>query len=136
MNVKRISALFLACLFLMGMHAYAAIREPDVLPLYTHIDSLASTIKIFAGNAQSAGKIRFQNNRRASITVKLQQKVDGKWKTLQSWTDSNSSGVCSAGGSKSVEKGYSHRTYVTGRVYDSRGNCLETASKASSSKYY
>lgn len=136
MNVKRISALFLACLFLMGMHAYAAIREPDVSPQYTHVQLLTSSITISDGKAHSTGSMRPRSSHQTSITVKLQQKVDGKWKTLQSWTGSSSSGVCSAGGSKSVEKGYSHRTYVTGRVYDSRGNCLETASKASSSKYY
>ena len=136
MKSIRIICIALSLALLMGMTAFAAVREPDVDPAYTHVSGIKADLSISGGTAKVTGKITPTGKQKTTLTTRLQQKVDGKWKTIATWTGSNASGPSVTSDSKRVEAGYSYRTYSTGKVYDSSGKVLETASKASPTKSY
>ena len=66
--------------------------------------------------------------------VRLQQLTDTGWSTIKTWS-STSVGSASVSKTYAVYAGYTYRTSVTGYVYDSNGNIIETGS-ASDTFYY
>ena len=139
MKVTRIVArIVLIALLLMTLTvAYAAANNPGVSPLYTYTYSIAGKLSISGGTAPAAGTVTPSDlNNKTTVTVKLQRNENGTWKTIATWTGSNSHGISSAGGDKTLTKGYSYRVYVVGKVYNSSGTLLETTTKTTSTKAY
>lgn len=134
MKTIRIISITIVLALLLSTVALAAVREPDAQPNYTYASGVSANLSISGGTAKVTSRITPQGSRKTTLTARLQQKVDGKWKTIATWSDSNASGFSSISESKSVTSGYSYRAYVTGRVYDASGKVLETVNKASAAR--
>ena len=69
------------------------------------------------------------------MTIKLQKKTGSSWTTMQTWSKT-ATGLAGAkaSGTRAVTAGLTYRVYLTGYVYDSNGNVLESITKASASK--
>lgn len=66
-----------------------------------------------------------------SLSVDLQQYIDGSWEDIDSWSeDGYRTGIFSA--SSSLERGQKYRVRAYVEVYDDSGNVIETATKYSS----
>lgn len=66
-----------------------------------------------------------------SISIDLQQYIDGSWEDIDSWSeDGYRSGTFSA--SSSLERGQKYRIRAYVEVYDDSGDLIETATKYSS----
>lgn len=127
------SILVICLALLLCVNALANVPESIELR-YTHLSGLTANLSISGTTAQVSGRITPKNGQKTTLTVKLQQKVDGRWKTIATWSDSSSSGTSDIISKKSVDKGYAYRAYATGKVYNSAGSVIETASKASATK--
>ena len=95
---------------------------------YVNILSINARLEISGGYAKASGEIKAaSSSNKTSITVKLQRQTEvGKWITVATWTDSGNR-TSEAGGTKSIDGSYRYRTYAYGKVLDSNGNTLETA---------
>lgn len=51
------------------------------------------------------------------ITSRLQEKVNGEWKTIQAWTESKIGISCELNKSIVVSKGYDYRVFSTVKAY-------------------
>jgi len=109
-------------------------EEQSVLR-YSHIDVINAGLSITGGTVKTTGSVSSSAGNTASVTTELQQYKNGSWTTIKTWSGSNI-GVISAGGSYAVAKGYSYRVYVTGKVLDSSGKTLETATNTSKTVTY
>ena len=65
-----------------------------------------------------------------SLTVDLQQYIDGSWEDIDSWTENGSSGGTFST-TASLERGQKYRVRAYLRVYDDNGSLIETATKYS-----
>lgn len=65
-----------------------------------------------------------------NLTMELQQKIDGKWETIKSWSGS---GVITVSLEKDwyVDRGYDYQVLSTADVYNSSGVWQETVSETS-----
>lgn len=126
------------CLVLaLGAVGAVAHAEESIILRYSYVSSLSASLSISSGTAQAAGKVSPSNNLRTSITVRLQKENSrGRWSTIVVWTGSNESGASEAGGTKVLTSGYNYRVYVTGKVYDSAGEVIETVDKYSAIESY
>lgn len=106
-----------------------AIAEPRLNYIY----KVAAELTLTGSNANASGYIIPQDNTsRTTITVKLQRRNEvGKWITVATWTNSGT-GKISAGGTRETDGSSSYRVCATGKVIDSNGNTLETATGYSS----
>lgn len=94
---------------------------------YTYISVVTAKLQISGNSATVSGKIIPDGSYATDVTVKLQKlEGTGSWRTVASWSSSNSSGYSSAGGSASITIGETYRTYVLGHVYDDDGNIIDT----------
>lgn len=134
MGKKIVAAILCAMLIVtMGISAFAS---DDVMPCYTYTSTVSASLSISSGTATAKGSIVPYNSRPTSVKVQLQRYSDGQWSTISTWKDSDTGGVSSAGGTKTVTSGYSYRTFVTGYVYDSDGVVIEVVSCISNTKTY
>lgn len=86
--------------------------------------------------ASCSGQIKPNaSNKKAKVTIKLQKKTGSSWTTMQTWSKT-ATGLAGAkaSGTRAVTAGLTYRVYLTGYVYDSNGNVLESITKASASK--
>lgn len=111
-------------------------EEISASPRYTYTSSVDGSLSISSGIATVAGSITPWGGRETLVHVRLQQQINGVWKTIQTWTGHQDAGSSSAGGTKSVDSGYYYRTHVTGYVYDSNGTLLESVSMSTTPKAY
>ncbi len=115
----------------------AAHAEGDIMLCYDYVSSVNASLNINSGTADVLGKVYTGKNLKTSITVRLQREnSSGKWVTIETWTGSDESGLCIAGGTRALISGYNYRVYVIGRVYDDEGTLIETAYKYSPTKSY
>lgn len=70
----------------------------------------------------------------ATATLELQQKKNGVWQTIKSWSDSGR--AFSIVKNYYVLHGYDYRALLTVRVYDSKNTLIETGSTSSNTYYY
>ena len=115
--------------------SFSAHAEDDIQLCYTLTSDISAALSISGGTATCSGKILMRSGSSASMTMKLQQKVDNKWTTIATWTTSGKAPSVSLSKSKSVSKGYSYRVYVSGTVKNG-SDPAETPSKTSSIKSY
>ena len=138
MKLRR-SIVAIALIFTLSVVLSVALAavNPGISPQYTYTSVIKSTINVSGSTASASGSITPKpSNYRTFVKVELQKKENGSWTTIASWTKSNESGVSSVKGSKTLTKGITYRVYTTGKVYDSSGNLLETAYKASNTYSY
>ena len=102
---------------------------------YTLTSDISAALSISGGTATCSGTISMRSGSSASMTMKLQQKVDNKWTTIATWTTSGKAPTVSLSKTKSVSKGYSYRVYVSGTVKND-AEPAETPSKTSPIKSY
>ena len=124
-------------LLLVLFVATVASAEGTIMPRYTYVSKINSTLSISSGTASAVGLVTTSQKLKTSIIVRLQREYSsGKWTTISTWTSSNESGASEAGGTKTLTSGYNYRVYVTGKVYDSAGTVIETVERYSTTKSY
>lgn len=111
---------------------------PPISPYYTDTSVIAVGFTIENGVAGCDGMVSPNSSSKiATVSVRLQKLVNGRWTQIASWSDTASAGLTAmASGTKSLTKGYSYRVMVYGTVKDANGNVLERTSRASDTKTY
>lgn len=72
-----------------------------------------------------------------SLTIKLQKKVDNRWKTLASWSENGGDGeIVTISETRSVASGYPYRVKATAYLKDSSGTLIESETITSSTVDY
>ena len=127
--------LLVALLMLLSV-GYSLAEGNSASPRYTYTASASAGLDISGGVATVDGAITPWDAMETMVQVRLQQQINGEWKTIQTWTGHRSAGTSDAGGTKSVDYGYNYRTYVKGYVYDGNGNLLESVTVYSNIKAY
>jgi len=108
----------------------------EVMPRYSVTQYIDATLSISNGRATALGSICPYDFRPTQVKVRLQQYIDGNWRTIGMWTNSNTGGISEAGGSEEIDQGYQYRTYTYGKVLSADGTVLEVVSKYSRSHTY
>lgn len=101
----------------------------EIVPYFNHINSIYAWITIdeFTGIATCVGEVRAKQMNPVKVVVQLQKLEDGLWKTLETWTNTGTY-YATKDGNYCVPSGYTYRTKVTGYIYDSDGNIIESGS--------
>lgn len=130
--------LFLSFALIFVVPVAMAAPPVTVSPMYDYATSIMARIDIENGVAICSGSAKpSYSNTIAYLEVKLQRLENGTWKTIETWTDeSNNGSRVSAGGNKSVAKGYTYRVQSVLHISDANGVELETANAASPVKSY
>lgn len=85
---------------------------------FKYIDTGSSRLSISNGVANVSSTVTGQSMvTKTGLTVRLQQYVDGRWKTIQAWTTTSNSKACMLSKAYSVRKGYSYRLLTTLEAY-------------------
>jgi len=126
--MKRVLSLALAVLLMLSLtvNVFAA---QTVQPRYTHIISLSYNISL-SSSAESVichAACQTRNSMEIQIECKLQRYNNSKWNNVKTWTASGN-GHASINKTWAVPGGYDYRIYVTYKVYDSTGTCVESVS--------
>lgn len=128
--MKRIITFSLAIILLISLAIPVSAATKDTIqPRYTYINSVYAALSIdqSTGITTCTGSVTAKKNYPVEVVVRLQQDMGSYWYTLESWS---TTGTISASLTENyaVYKGYEYRVYVTGYVYDSDGNIIESAS--------
>lgn len=114
-------------------HAATSVNTPQ--PRWSYLNSVSANININSiGIATCSGRATARENITVKVVVRLQQLTDSGWSTIKSWTVTDTVSAY-ASGSYAVYSGYTYRTSVTGYVYDSNGNLLETGTSTDTYVY-
>lgn len=135
---KKLIGLLLVTLILAGsVNAFAQILPP-ISPYYTDTALISAALSIDNGIATCDGLVSPNSSSKiATVSVRLQRLVNGRWSQIASWSNTASAGLTAAAtGTKAVTKGYSYRVMVYGTVKDANGNVLERTSRASYTETY
>lgn len=135
---KAISALVLAVvMFTVSTTSFAAsaietddLKSPryaQLISFYVDLSLEKTTFGTYASYSAIAESLRGYS---IEIVAELQKK-DGGWQVVTSQTDGGDQNVCCNSGCY-VSSGHTYRVRGTAKVYDSRGNLVETAVKYSS----
>ena len=132
MQKKLIGLALVLVILISSASAFAQILPP-ISPYYTDTSLIGAGLSINNGVASCDGFVSPNSSSKiATVSVRLQRLVDGRWSQIASWSDTASAGLTAAAtGTKSVTKGYSYRVMVYGTVKDAAGNVLERTSRAS-----
>ncbi|MDO4350701.1 MAG: hypothetical protein Q4C35_08730 [Eubacteriales bacterium] len=135
---KKLVGLALAFVILVASVSAFAQILPPISPYYTDTSLIGAGLSIENGVAKCDGFVTPNSSTKiATVSVRLQRLVNGRWSQLASWSETASAGSTAvAGGNKSISKGYSYRVMVYGTVKDANGNVLERTSCASNTKQY
>lgn len=136
--MKKIISLTILCiiLFSFGLLAYADKIDTEITPLWTNLNSVTSSLSIDSyGIATCDGTMVHNKSGGTCILVmNLQKYSNNAWSTITTWTaEGNLS--CYNEEYRAVTRG-TYRLVVTGKVYDSYGNFIESGSATSISKTY
>ncbi|MDO5377486.1 MAG: hypothetical protein Q4G52_04040 [Clostridia bacterium] len=136
--MKKLGILVTLIFVLLGLSIAQAWAQGELQPMYNGTNAATATLSISGGTANCLGKVKPSGaTQSASISMKLQQKKDGRWTTIATWTGSASNGsTASLSKTKSVAKGYEYRVYVSGTIKNSDGSAAEKPSKYSSTVSY
>ena len=129
---RRITILIAFLLILAMITPMRNANASEIYPRWTHIHSMTAGLDIsFLGVATCNGQFTAYENVPVEIIMHLKQLKNGSWGTLKTWSIT---GTCALNIEKqyAVEHGYTYKVVVTGYVYDSNGNILETASASKS----
>jgi len=133
---KTVSVLLVvAMLFIMVIPATAATSESPVQPRWTYLNSVYAYLDInWLGVATCEGSAIAGSSVPVKTVVRLQQKLDSGWYTVETWSDTGT-GAAGASGKIAVARGYDYRVTVSAYVYDDNGNIVETGSSSDSDSY-
>jgi len=136
--MKKLAILSTLILALLGLFAAQAWAQGEMQPLYDATNRVYTDLSISSGSAECYGKIKPAGaTQSTSITMRLQQKKDGIWTNIATWTGSATEGkAASLSKTKSVAKGYDYRLYVSGTIKNSDGSTAESPYKYSSTVHY
>ncbi len=134
---KKIAALLLtaALITCTSQAAFAIENLPEpteqsqivVSPRYTNISRFSPSLS----RTGAVSCVIQTSNCDYSLSVDLQQYIDGSWEDIDSWSeDGYRSGTFSA--SSSLERGQKYRVCAYVEVYGDSGDIIETATKYSS----
>ena len=132
---KKIAVLLIAVSLLSSFSqtVYACGEPAETDESITEISPRYTNISRFTVSLTSSGSIscRIQtSNCNYSLTIDLQQRIDGSWEDIDSWSDDGyRSGTFST--TASLERGQKYRVRAYLRVYDDNGSLIETATKYS-----
>lgn len=132
---KTVSMLLM--LLVLAAAVSSAWAEGDIQPFYNQIAKISANLEISGATATCTGKIAPTSDATvSSMTMKLQQKKDGNWVTIATWSASGAKGqAVNLSKTKSISKGYSYRVYVSGTVKNGV-DPAETPSYTSTVKSY
>lgn len=107
--------------------------DEGIQPHYTRIVTFDIGLGIDSnGKSTSYSKVTSSyGTDKINLTMELQQKIDGKWTTIKTWTNSGTFSVSLDDKIWYVEEGYDYQTVATAYVYNSKGVWQETASATS-----
>ena len=133
---KTVSVLLVvAMLFIMAFPAAATTIESTIQPRWTYLNSVYAYLDInWLGIATCEGNAVAGSSVQLKTVVRLQQKLDSGWYTVESWSDTGT-GTAGTGGKIAVARGYDYRVTVSAYVYDDNGNIVETGSSSDSDSY-
>ena len=142
-SIKRVLALFLAVLFLLGAVPVNATEidtnEPEpVIEEYKNISLITASLSIgSSGLAVCSGYAQtYSTTDKINLTVTLQrQNSSGSWSPVTSW-HSTGYGSATIIGRYYVTSGYNYRSVTRASVYTSSGTYVETVLKYSAVVYY
>lgn len=134
--MKRKTFLLLLLLILVAA-ASSAWAEGDIQPFYNQTAKISGNLEISGATATCTGKITPTSDATvSSMTMKFQQRKDGSWITIATWSASGAKGkAVSLSKTKNISKGYSYRVYVSGTVKNGV-DPAETPSYTSAVKSY
>lgn len=124
-NIKSISILvivvLIGCIYLPNYAWASEITEENENVLeerYTYINNAQSILSITSGKANIKSKMTAKLGvDKSLITCRLQKEVNGEWKTIQVWTESNAGINCELNKSIAVSKSYEYRIFSTVKAY-------------------
>ncbi len=127
--------LFCLCWVVLALWVGSVAFAEPIQPLYLEADRVSVTLIIDSnGTATCRGTVTAKhNNTTTDITLSLKKSLDGKtWSNVKSWNDSGS-GLLGASIEETytVSEGYQYKVTVTGKIYSSSGNLLESVNKTS-----
>lgn len=136
--MKKTGILITLLFALLGLFAAQAWAQGEMQPLYNDTNRASASLSISGGSATCLGKVKPDGaSQSASISMRLQQKKDGRWTNIATWTGSASGGkTASLSKTRSVEKGYNYRLYVSGTIKNSDGSTAESPYKYSGTVRY
>ena len=135
-NLKKIWAIGLSAMLSLSAFAAApAFAEPtenmpeklrDVVPFNIVITKTSSYLSVVSGQTlRCYAETNVTSGNNAGLTMELQQKQNGKWKTIETW--SNSGGTkTTLNETYTVSAGYSYQLKLTHRGFNSAWTLLES----------
>lgn len=89
-----------------------------VTPYATYISSASISLQVIDGTAYiSASLSGYSNATKATIKAELQEKKNGSWKTIKTFTKTKEGRVVGMEESYAVDEDYTHRVKATFTVY-------------------
>lgn len=134
-NLKKIWAIGLSAMLSLSAFAAPAFAEPtenmpeelrDVVPFNIVITKTSSYLSVVSGQTlRCYAETNVTSGNNAGLTMELQQKQNGKWKTIETW--SNSGGTkTTLNETYTVSAGYSYQLKLTHRGFNSAWTLLES----------
>lgn len=127
--MKRFVSMTLALLLAFSL-ALTVSAAQAVQPRLIYLSDATCTLSFntSTGAATCTARAATIENLEIQMECKLQRYNNNKWNNAKTW---NVSGMECATLNKTwtVPGGYDYRLYVTIKVYDSNGNCIETATR-------
>lgn len=138
--MKKFISLFMVLVIVLTMCPIVVFAEDGsgVQPRYSHITSISFDFNVTGGTATAqviarAGYL----DENVSVTVYIQRKVDGVWKTQGYGTTLNSGWRTEVNKTVSnCPSGYYYRIRADVKVYDSNGNLLESVTEYNTERYF
>lgn len=121
-----IALLLISCCFCLAHPATAASNTVEIEPRWDNISKVYAGLEIskILGIAECTGQITTRVNQPVELVVNLQQKKDGYWTTIKTWTKTGTQSTTFVG-SYAVYRGYEYKVTVAGYLYNSNGDIQE-----------
>ena len=86
-----ISVVALCCILIVGMSPMAFGQEYIgqnglISPMYTSISDISASLAISDDTASCSAYVSTKTSCHISLEVRLQQKINGTWRTIKTWT--------------------------------------------------
>lgn len=137
--MKRKTFLLLLLLILVAA-ASSAWAEGDIQPFYNQTAKISGNLEISGATATCTGKITPTSDATvSSMTMKLQQRKDGSWITIATWSASGAKGkAVSLSKTKNISKGYTWISSGSSSVMinDTEGNYSKNFTVPANKPFY
>lgn len=133
MNKKKLLAFLLTLVMVCSVAApFAFAADEGIQPHYTRILTFDIDLDINSRDKSTSysAVTSSDDTDTINLTMELQQKIDGEWETIKSWS-SSSTWVASMEKDWYVVKGYDYQVLSTAYVYNANGIWQETVSEVS-----